>query len=163
MRPPGSPHFALPRPQALRSQEPPERSPERSPDSPSPKGASTQGSDAHTAQPHNLAAPKENHINSTTSFQHRPSSHPMDGVTPSCPPPIQTRCTAPRGSNIFLEPDTMSRPLLPSSEPSSAEGHLLAGKSGACFSKLNTGFGHKSQSSHMRTVAMTRLHEGREL
>ena len=27
----------------------------------------------------------------------------------------------------------------------------------------NTGFGHKSQSSHMRTVAMTRLHEGREL
>lgn len=143
--------------------DPPESSPERPPDSPSPKGASTQGSNAHTAQPHNLAAPKEDHINSATSFQHRPSSHPMDGVTPSHPPPIQTRCTAPRGSNIFLEPDTMSRSPLPSSEPSAAEGHLLAGESGACFSKQNTGFGHKSQSSHIRSVAMNRLHEGREL
>ena len=87
----------------------------------------------------------------------------MDGVTPSCPPPIQTRCTATCGSNIFLEPDTMSRPLLPSSEPSVAEGNLLAGESGACFSKLNIEFRHKSQSSQMRSVAMDRLHERREL
>ena len=57
----------------------------------------------------------------------------------------------------------MSRPLLSSSEPSVAEGNLLAGESDACFSKLTIEFRHKSQSSQMRSVAMDRLHEGREL